>query len=1078
MVRSGKKEYQTFKTKYQSLKSMKICSFFLKILPVLVLSSTACFSETVLAQRMDVVAQRYSFEDRVPDRWNATSGSLSLSDEVHKHGDQSLRWDWSGPGPLILDNPVGLKESQDLYEGVPETYEIKFNKAGRYGGIKMWLYNEEAKDGALEFLLGEKGSLKEDPKYKFSVNLDFKGWRAVWVDFERDAKVDPGINSDEAALYMAILPPEEVESGTLYFDLFQFMRYVSFKRHSDTLFSGHQHDLAYDRTRNTILKDWQSEPKCEVAELTDEYRTDFEKIERRFDFIVLGKGEDKVNSPLLQALDTKLERWIAGGLKYYETLNIREEGGKYYGRPLYGSRDEHGTEDGQTFQLVSQEACMQLALDWKLNGNPSSKEKYIDLLNYYNEQGWASGHALGTVNHLIRIVGYGASVMLMREELRDAGILEREQETLQWYSELGHAFSFNPDMGESADLIRAKGLCKLISILLMEDSLRKVNAMLGFREYFHFLCTPAPGYKDTIKPDFTGFHHLAAYMNAYSPDAVASLSLLNYMLSGTSFQAEAKYSDNIKKALLAQRTMSNLYDMHLGVSGRFPHNNNMFGSSFYGFAYMAMSEKGSGDDSMQAAFKRLWNGVGEGSYNYKSLLSGTVPRMTYLGSLGACQILEEQGSSTNIEAEGSPQGNWYFPYAALAVHRRDNWMAAVRGWSQYVWDFESHHGENDFGRYVSHGAMFITGRGDPVSFLGSGYDLNAGFDWAMIPGATTKNLPLEMLQYHGVADEKYGEGKHRSFTDETFVGGLSLNGNGMFSMKLHDTVAPDEEKAMYDDTFRATKSYFFFDNEIVCLGSGISNEDSRYNTVTTLFQSKLTADANILTINGETFKGFEPSRKALKGANLLMDPYGNGYITTGDNAIFVRNSEQTSTNSVRRDPGTAPHSVAWIDHGKNPDSEGYEYTILVDTDYGSLERYARKTPYRILQKDENAHILHYKGRRIIAYALFNPCQELAAGPLKSANLPVMVMMQRVSKNTINLSVADPDLRLAKQYNMSFMPPELASKPSEISEVILEIKGKWNLDGDNPKVTVEHRENSTFLTLWCQDGLGQQVLLTR
>ena len=51
----------------------------------------------------------------------------------------------------------------------------------------------------------------------------------------------------------------------------------------------------------------------------------------------------------------------------------------------------------------------------------------------------------------------------------------------------------------------------------------------------------------------------------------------------------------------------------------------------------------------------------------------------------------------------------------------------------------------------------------------------------------------------------------------------------MFSFRMHDIT--------YDQSFRANKSVFVFEDFLLCLGSDIQTKDKRYPTVTTLFQS-------------------------------------------------------------------------------------------------------------------------------------------------------------------------------------------------------------------------------------------------
>ncbi len=75
------------------------------------------------------------------------------------------------------------------------------------------------------------------------------------------------------------------------------------------------------------------------------------------------------------------------------------------------------------------------------------------------------------------------------------------------------------------------------------------------------------------------------------------------------------------------------------------------------------------------------------------------------------------------------------------------------------------------------------------------------------------------------------------YSDEAFAGGISQeHRNGAFGMKLH-------EHDKYNGSHRARKSFHFFDEVIVCLGSDIENTNNEYPTETTIFQLAVKNDA-------------------------------------------------------------------------------------------------------------------------------------------------------------------------------------------------------------------------------------------
>ena len=70
--------------------------------------------------------------------------------------------------------------------------------------------------------------------------------------------------------------------------------------------------------------------------------------------------------------------------------------------------------------------------------------------------------------------------------------------------------------------------------------------------------------------------------------------------------------------------------------------------------------------------------------------------------------------------------------------------------------------------------------------------MKSGWDWNLIPGATTLQLPLQDLAI-GVPPARR---KHRSFSDRTFCAGLrGPDGWGVFGLDLHDNAFPGSLEA-------------------------------------------------------------------------------------------------------------------------------------------------------------------------------------------------------------------------------------------------------------------------------------------
>ena len=149
------------------------------------------------------------------------------------------------------------------------------------------------------------------------------------------------------------------------------------------------------------------------------------------------------------------------------------------------------------------------------------------------------------------------------------------------------------------------------------------------------------------------------------------------------------------------------------------------------------------------------------------------------------------------------------------------------------------------------------------------------------------------------------------FSDETFVGGVNIEGqNGVFALKLHDT--------RFNTSFRAVKTVFCFDDVLVCLGSGIENDDGEHATVTPLFQAAISEDRPT-GVNGERVRAIPYTFSGTKGQRAwLMDSLGNGYVIPDGGALRVQRQVQVSKNYGRDSGGTGAFELAYLDHGSAP----------------------------------------------------------------------------------------------------------------------------------------------------------------
>ena len=995
------------------------------------------FSNVILGMVNTAMAQntpwRYDFEDMAA-AYQADAGSeVSLSARHYKGGQQSLKWTWQNNGRLVFTDPAPGR-----------------NRA--LTGFRAWVYNEEALNEVLTFGFGTESELAaNNPRYQFEFGLNFTGWRTMWISLQEDARNNSyrGARNGRVTAFEIRAP----NSGTVYLDLMELVERSDWRRSADAqvpFVNANRVDRTreYRWSRNRL-------PGPLPSQITDGEREALETIAQRYETWVFGnRVKDDQREPVRIRLN-ELTAYMRRGHRNLTNYEIRREDDRILGKPLFAATSPYTP----SFQSVFQGVLLRLVLDYRLNGNDEARDRVIDVFDYLHDQGWAEGSGLGAMHHeFLRIASYAHAVYLMRDILGDTNRLDRELASLKWFSMFGELYEQTWDPGANADFLRSVAMYRLLCILMMDDTPEKVANMRHYVAWLNNALDIAPGWLDTIKPDFVGFHHRGIYANAYAPNAFHMGSVLVYLLRDTPFAVADDKRDNLKQALLTARVMTNTYDISSAIGGRFPLNTTVADGLLPAYMYMALSYAPV-DAELSGTFMQLWRPKSQ--LLIEGLFEQVAARIMYLHTPGAMQMMADFASAGHPPIV-APSGHWTLPYGALSIHRRGEWMVSMKGWSKYVWDFESSNsGENQLGRYLSYGSMLIYASGDPVGREASGI-VRDGWDWSMWPGTTVIRLS------HAELNQKMD---HRNFSDETFVGGVSLEGqNGVFALKLHDTE--------HNTSFRAVKTVFCFDDVLICLGSGIENDDGEHATVTPLFQASVSEDRPT-GVNGESVLAIPYTFSGTTGQTAwVMDAAGNGYVIPDGEGLRVQREVQAPGDFGDEGGGVGAFELAYFDHGPRPRGASYHYAVLVQRSSDRVRAFANAPEYDVWRQDGQAHIIHHRGMKATGYALFKTDARPTEGPIVAVSLPSLVMVREVGDGLL-LSAADPDFGWSWQIQTPHRQDGslVVNQPSEPRKVEVTVRGKWRLDQpyDLAEIVVES-EDQTVVAFICQDGKTVEVKL--
>jgi chondroitin-sulfate-ABC endolyase/exolyase len=163
--------------------------------------------------------------------------------------------------------------------------------------------------------------------------------------------------------------------------------------------------------------------------------------------------------------------------------------------------------------------------------------------------------------------------------------------------------------------------------------------------------------------------------------------------------SESSYTQ-LKNNLLAYRKIAGVYDVPTAACGRFPTAITIMDELYPAYAYLALS-KSTPDVELLAAFERLY----QPTVNpVLTQVGRTVADITFKSTLGEMELCLK-AHALGVKSEVGPKSQDYYPFAGLHISRDSLRHVSIKGFSKYIWDFESTITENPYGRYLCYGQI-------------------------------------------------------------------------------------------------------------------------------------------------------------------------------------------------------------------------------------------------------------------------------------------------------------------------------------------------------------------------------------
>lgn len=989
-----------------------------------------------------------SFEEaQVPAFISSNQSKLSISSDHYKDGKHSLQWNFE-PGAML-----SVKK------------DLKFEKKDPTGQDKylstfvVWVYNEHPLDETVRFEFLKDGKVCSS----FPFGINFKGWRAAWVCYERDMQGAPEEGMNEVRL---VAPNAK---GSLFIDHLLTAGKTD-HRHQTPDVQVPFVNAATESHWLVVYKHSLLKPDIALTPVGAQEEKEMQLIEKRFRDLIYKPGE-------------LTEKGLSAIRAAYAEYGITCKDGKISGRPIFFTRaaeayerlfsnwpkdiiNDAGMEVKDYFNLMNKVAVA-------YNNAQESAEKaelkqmFLTMYDHITDQGVAYGSCWGNFTHYgYSFRGFYSAYFLMKDVLIEAGKLNEAEQAMLWYAITNEVYEKPAAWGLDMDAFNTVATGRIASILMMENTPEKLQYLRSFARWIDNGCRPALGLAGAFKKDGGAFHHRNNYP-AYAVGGLSGATDMIYLLNHTDFAVSELGHETVKNVLLTMRFYCNKQNFPLSMSGRHPDGKGKLIPMQYATMALAGTPDGKADfdADMAAAYLRLVSDDGPAAQDPEYM-----PQVSNAETHQMAKLLLDKGFRPEVD----PQGNLALGYGCVSVQRRSNWSAVARGHSRYLWAAEHYLGANLYGRYLAHGSLQISTAtpGSPVNPSTGGWQ-EAGFDWNRIPGVTSIHLPLDQLQAKIYNVDAFSGIEEMLYSDEAFAGGLSQqHTNGNFGMKLH-------EHDKYNGSHRARKSYHFFNGTIVCLGSDIENTNNDFPTETTIFQLA------VMDKSGhdywQTYQG---------NGTMWVDHLSTGYYVPGK-ARFEKNFPQHSRmqNTGKETQGNWVSLL--VDHGKAPQGASYEYAILPQTNVATMKAFAKKPSYKVLRKDRNAHIVRSLSDHTTSYVLFETPQiTLPEGLLLKADTSCLVMIREEKGQTV-LTVAQPDLALyrgvsdeafdenGKRIERSiYSRPWIDNESGEIP-VTVTLKGRWTLKEEASTCRiVSSDDKQTVLLFTCKDGASQDIVLLK
>lgn len=320
-----------------------------------------------------------------------------------------------------------------------------------------------------------------------------------------------------------------------------------------------------------------------------------------------------------------------------------------------------------------------------------------------------------------------------------------------------------------------------------------------------------------------------------------------------------------------------------------------------------------------------------------------------------------------------------------SLHVRPQYNFDVRLASTRTKKCEYGNKENLKTYFMSDGCTNITQTGDEY------FNIFPVWNWCHIPGTTTPQLekvPMDPKAW-GVLGTS------------TYAGGVSDSIYGATAYAYMDT-NPEVNTG-------AKKSWYFFDNEVVCLGAGIQST-STYPVHTTVNQCFL--KGGILVDKGDKEETLANGSHTLQAPQwVLHDKIG--YFFPQKEEVFLTAQTQSgrwydiNTSKSKKEEKMDVFTLG-INHGVGPKDGSYAYIVVPGkTSAQEMKAYQKKNAIEILSNNPKIQAVRNTKLNVWMVTFFEAGTFTHKELSVTVDKPCILMIKDITSKSANLHIADP-----------------------------------------------------------------------